>query len=272
MKRMTWLDDKKDEIIKMCEKGKTQREIATCFGVSLRPVNVRLRKWGINNPDANRFRRFDIDEETVRHLYWDKELHPSQIAKKYGCNKQVIINRMKDWGIPFRTKSQARMGKLNPIYNVGHTEEARKKMSDSFVNGRTIGFNTHWGKGAYYIIPNQGKVWMRSGWEVKTADYLTANNIDWYYEFEWLDLGEIKYLPDFYLPELDVYIEVKGRKKGPDIEKVILAVEFGYKVFLWDGEELLKRGIIINSGITEINRKYRDYIVKPFSIKELIQT
>lgn len=27
MKKMTWLDDKKDEIIKMCEEGKTQREI-----------------------------------------------------------------------------------------------------------------------------------------------------------------------------------------------------------------------------------------------------
>lgn len=258
----------KNKIIEMYENGSTQLKIAKYFGVATSYISVRLRKWGKSNPDVNRFRRFDIDEETVRHLYWSEELHPFQIAKKYGCSKQVIINRMKGWGIPFRTKSQARIGKLNPIYDVGHTKEAKKKMSDSFVNGRTMGFNNHWGIGTYYMTPNQGEVWMRSGWEVKTADYLTFENIDWYYEFEWLDLGEIKYLPDFYIPKLDMYIEVKGRKKGPDLEKVMLAVELGYKVFLWDGEELLKRGIITNSGITEINRKYKNHVVRNIPINE----
>lgn len=138
------------------------------------------------------------------------------------------------------------------------------------MNGKSFGFGSGtWGKRSFYITPNQGKVCMRSGWEVKTADYLTLNNVDWYYENEWLDLGNTKYLPDFYLPKLNVYIEVKGRKKGSDIEKVVSARKFGNKVFLWDAEELFKRGIIKNTGITEINRKYRNYVIKPFSIDEL---
>jgi len=48
-------------------------------------------------------------------------MHPVQIAEKHGCHKQVIVNRMKEWGIPLRTKSEARMDKLNnarQIYNI----------------------------------------------------------------------------------------------------------------------------------------------------------
>jgi hypothetical protein len=59
------------------------------------------------------------------------------------------------------------------------------------------------------------------------------------------------------LPLFDLYIEVKGRKKDIDIEKVMAAKRLGFKVLLWDGEELLKRRIINNSGSTEINRKYK---------------
>lgn len=264
MYRMCWLDDKKDEIIEMYGDGKTQTEIALYFKVSRTAISLRLRGWGVSNTDANRFRRFNLDKETIRGLYWDDELHPSQIAEKYGCCKQVITNRMKKWGIPFRTKSQARVGKLNPIYDVGHTTEAKKKMSDAFWNGNRsdFGFSGNWGRTHLYASPNQGLIKMRSGWEVKTADYLTYNNIDWYYEIKWLDLGYTKYLPDFYLPSLNLFIEVKGRKKGIDVEKVVAARKFGNKILLWDGEELLKRGIITNSGVAEINRKYRNRNLK----------
>jgi len=99
---------------------------------------------------------------------------------------------------------------------------------------------------------------MRSGWEIKVADYLTSKSINWYYEFKWLDLGNMKYLPDFYLPDINLFIEVKGRMKGKDLEKVLMARKLGNKILLWGGEELLRRGIINNSGSTIINRKYRN--------------
>jgi len=260
MYRMLWLDENKDEIIKLYETGKKQMEIAEYYGVSQTAIATRLRCWHVSNSDGNRFKRFDeIDKETVRHLYWDEEMHPVEIAEKYGCHKQVVVNRMKEWGIPLRTKSQARIGKLNPIYDVGHTKEARAKMSESFCSGRRkrFGFSGNWGNVCLYDSYNQGLIKMRSGWEAKVADYLTSKNINWYYESKWIDLGNTKYLPDFYLPDLNIFIEVKGRKKGSDIEKVINSRKLGNKILLWDGEELLRRRIISNSGTTEINRKYR---------------
>lgn len=261
MKKMIWLDEKKNEIIELANSC-TQMEIAEKFNVSITAISTRLRKWGVSNPDVNRFRRIEIDKDELYKMYWDEEMHPSQIAKKYGCHKQVITNNLIKYGIPRRTKSEARMGKLNPIYGVGHTKKTRNKMSDAFVNGKrkSFGFSKNWGKGAYYETPNQGKVWMRSGWEVKVADYLTAHGIDWYYEHKWLNISDGKhYLPDFYLPTLNCYIEVKGRKKEVDMEKFELAKK-KYNVILWDGVELLKLGIITNCGNAELNRKYKKEI------------
>lgn len=259
MKRMHWLDEYKDIIICLYDEGMKQMEIANEFEVSQTAISLRLRKWGASNPDGNRFKRNEISKDELYDMYWNKKMHPSQIAEIYDCHKQTITNCLIKYDIPTRTKSEARMGELNPIYGVGHTKEARKKMSDAFVKGRKINYSTNWGKGAYYNTPNQGKVWMRSGWEVKVADYLTENGVDWYYEHIWLKIGKNRhYLPDFFLPELNCYIEVKGRKKKRDMEKLKLARERYENIILWDGKELLKRGIIDNAGDQKINRKYKN--------------
>ena len=258
-KRLTWLDDKKDEIIKLhVEDSLTNQQIADKFGTSASSINTRLRKWGANISDCNRNNRVDIPEEDIRHMYWDEEMHPSAIAKKYGVSKQTITNKMLYYDIPFRTKSESRVGKLNPIYGVGHTDEAKKKMSDAFVNGRKIGYGLGtWGNHTKYDTPNQGEVTMRSGWEAKVGAYLTNRGIDWYYEYEWLPVEYgVNYLPDFYLPDLGLYIEVKGRKKEEDMLKYNKAKE-KYKILLWDGIALLKLGIITNCGDGKLNRKYR---------------
>ena len=52
---------------------------------------------------------------------------------------------------------------------------------------------------------------MRSTWEVKYAKYLDKNDIKWQYESKTFDLDNTTYTPDFYLPETDTYIEIKGR-------------------------------------------------------------
>jgi predicted DNA-binding protein YlxM (UPF0122 family) len=252
------LEYQKNKIIEMYEDDYTQAKIAEYFDVSNTYISLKLRSWGKSNLDVNRFKRIDIDRDSLSNMYWDKKMHPSQIAKIYNCSTQTIIDNLIKYNIRMRTKSEARMGALNPIYGIGHTIEAKEKMSKAFENGRVMGYNTHWGKGSYYNTPNQGKVWMRSGWEVKTADYLTGNGINWYYEYEWLPLNQtMRYLPDFFLPKYNCYIEVKGRKKECDMKKFMLAKN-KYKILLWDGEELLKLGIITNAGDTQLNRKYRN--------------
>jgi len=54
------------------------------------------------------------------------------------------------------------------------------------------------------------KIWMRSSWEILFAKYLDKNKIKWQYEPKPFDLGNTTYTPDFYLPELNKYFEIKG--------------------------------------------------------------
>lgn len=57
--------------------------------------------------------------------------------------------------------------------------------------------------------------YFRSSWEANFARILTYNNIKWEYEcqrfvFPYESGGILSYQPDFYLPEYDLWIEIKG--------------------------------------------------------------
>lgn len=91
------------------------------------------------------------------------------------------------------------------------TLEGNKKISIALRNNFLNGIQT----------PSKSKIYeafgikFRSSWEVECAIWLNTKNICWEYEkyrFK-LSTGEI-YIPDFYLPQFDVFIEVKGNKYG----------------------------------------------------------
>jgi len=63
---------------------------------------------------------------------------------------------------------------------------------------------------------------MRSYWEVAYAKYLDRNNIKWLYEPKVFNLKIFSYIPDFYLPETDEYIEIKGLWRRKSKEKIEL--------------------------------------------------
>jgi hypothetical protein len=67
-----------------------------------------------------------------------------------------------------------------------------------------------------------GKFWMRSGWEVAFALWLDHYGISWEYETKkfWLHKGRY-YTPDFYLPDQDEYVELKGWFSKKDERKML---------------------------------------------------
>ncbi len=54
------------------------------------------------------------------------------------------------------------------------------------------------------------KIWMRSTWEINIAKWLDKHKIKWLYEPERFELKDRTYCPDFYLPERNIYWEIKG--------------------------------------------------------------
>ncbi len=76
----------------------------------------------------------------------------------------------------------------------------------------------------------------RSNYEVRVAEYLEFCKINFLYESIYFEIGNKKYIPDFFLPEYNSFIEVKGlwgsssktkyinlKKKYPDIRILLLS-------------------------------------------------
>lgn len=61
----------------------------------------------------------------------------------------------------------------------------------------------------------------RSRLEARWAVFLDAMGVDYEYELEGFDLGDFWYLPDFYLPEHECWIEIKGKPPSEyDLKKI----------------------------------------------------
>lgn len=54
-------------------------------------------------------KKIKIPEERLRSLYLDKHTSPKKIAKIYNCSSTTVLARMRDFNIPFRSNSEARM-------------------------------------------------------------------------------------------------------------------------------------------------------------------
>ena len=71
----------------------------------------------------------------------------------------------------------------------------------------------------------------RSSFETIYAEWLIRNNINFEYEPKIFNLGNgIKYIPDFYLPRTNEYIEVKGYYSKSSKEKVKKFIQAGNKI------------------------------------------
>jgi hypothetical protein len=66
----------------------------------------------------------------------------------------------------------------------------------------------------------------RSRLEARWAVFFDAIGIDWKYETEGYEVGEYRYLPDFWLPAAKAWVEVKGDKDGlrKDIARMLVVL------------------------------------------------
>ena len=96
------------------------------------------------------------------------------------------------------------------------------------------------GKGGYYK-----NIWLDSSWEIKYATYLDEHNIKWErvkerfpYKFQGKDF---KYIPDFYLPDTNTFVEIKGYVTDKDEAKWKY---FPHSLNILKKDELKQMGII----------------------------
>lgn len=145
--------------------------------------------------------------------------------KKTGIKGTNQYVKAKQLGLPKPTISDETRKKLSEnTKGRKYSEEQRLKHSyimkktvekypDSYTKNNVVGRVKN-------IIYNGIK--LKGNWEVIVAKWLDKNEIKWEHEtksfdYEWN--GIRKYYPDFYLPDFDLFIEVKGYQTERDLHK-----------------------------------------------------
>ena len=151
----------------------------------------------------------------------------------------------------------------NPNYKLGNTHNNKcidcgkhisknalrcKVCAGKQTSTRQLGKNNP----MYGKLPSHGKHFkykkcnFRSSWELAYAKYLDKNHIKWEYEPRTFKINNMTYTPDFYLPNSDTWIEIKGYWRDDAIKKFIMIKKLykSMKIVLLTGKTLKEKGII----------------------------
>jgi len=133
---------------------------------------------------------------------------------------QVVSQELRD-KTSTTLKRRYAAGEIEPAV-FERTPEYREKISQGMVRayreGRVDPTGSYQNKWHTYVGP-KGTINMRSRSETLFAHHLDSLGVDWQYEPERFDLGWSTYTPDFYMPKLDRWIEVKGQWTDVSLRK-----------------------------------------------------
>jgi len=212
-------------------------KIAKKLGCSRKAIRNRLKKYNIPVRTIDMANRLENDCKITKQFllrkYNENKKTMSQIAKELDCSEAPIRNRLIRHNIHIRTFSEILINKLakniknHPSYLDGRASRkyycinCDKRISVS--NGiygqkkcRSCASRLNWKNKDYRNSMACGRkiryngIAMRSSYEIKFAYFLDLSGIKWLYESKAFDLKHSTYIPDFYIPEWDCYIEIKG--------------------------------------------------------------
>lgn len=139
--------------------------------------------------------------------------------------------------------SESQKGENNSFYGRKHSDETKLKISQK-GKGRNVSIETRKilsnnrkqylldhpsstiknirSNGEWYTRLDGSEIWLRSSYEIRVVKMLDKLSINWIYEPKAFIINDNKstYRPDFYLPDLDVWWEIKGWMDDNSIYKI----------------------------------------------------
>jgi len=246
----------------------------------LKPNSEKLVVWSCSKCGLRKDKKFRLAQKNILCLDCSNKINAN-------TNLELRIEKLKEWfknninpkkGIPrpddvkekirqahlgthpseeTRQKlSKANSGELNGFYGKHHSQESLNKMREiqklHVRRGKNSNFyGKHYHGKIIKYLKDDKIIYFRSTWELKTAEYFNKNNIIWEYEkikIEFiLNSNEVTYTPDFYLPETNTVIEVKGYWRDDAYDKYQYFIENysnEYNIELWNKDKLRQLKII----------------------------
>lgn len=206
---------------KFVNEGFSTRQIAEKMNLSQTTVSYWLKKLNLKTKPSlgnkgkgkNRTPKvLDYDWKNIQEDH-DAGMTWSELTLKYKLSLYLLSQAKKNNLFTSRNKSSSMKlahdsGKYD--YEIFKTAEFREKQR------KFGGLKDRAGRCKKIKYANNKSVefLLQGSWELKLAEFLNHRNIEWIKNtkyFRYCFEGKIrKYYPDFYLPDLDLYIEVKG--------------------------------------------------------------
>lgn len=154
------------------------------------------------------------------HKYWDDPEAPER--RRVRSNKMKKLWREPEYGghkhlAEMRTRwaAQATKNWQNPEVRKKMLTHLKSRKMRKMTSDRCKGTTPAFCKLKCPCVRHAGIVMMRTTWEVAYAQFLDRFNIAWEYEARYIYVGEgpwigRRYIPDFYLPDFDMFVEIKG--------------------------------------------------------------
>lgn len=130
----------------------------------------------------------------------------NSLRKLKGISSRALSNAQKKGWIKFPENNRKRLLELGVIKGRPCSTETKEKLSK--IMSERIARNIR-----YSNMEKYNGVWLDSSYESTLARELDANGIIWIRpkSLLWDDNGQIRrYIPDFYLPDFDVYLDPKN--------------------------------------------------------------
>lgn len=191
---------------------KTIKTISDILGCSFTKVRVTLVKYDIPRRKPNYLRTSGQLKNISKSItLYNKQNRDKVLSNLNKARKSPIKAKLQSEYMKRRWQNPEFRDSMIPFLK-DHLKNNPKIIRNNLIKGKNhhrYGKPSSHGKGAYYK-----NIWMRSQYEIKYVEYLNSKNIKWQYEpraFELvLNSKETTYTPDFYLPETDEYVEIKG--------------------------------------------------------------
>mgnify|MGYP000002528174 FL=1 len=191
--------------------------------------------------------------------YFETHAHPRLGVKHTDEARRKIVENRKPYTISEETRKKLSLASKGRNLGKKHTPEAIEKMRQKAIKNARRGSDCNFYGKTYYakVVEYQRKdgktIKLKSNWEVKFAQYLDSNNINWEYEKQPFPItyeyeGKIKngtYIPDFFLD--NEVIEVKGYwHKDARVKFDTFKIQYPeIKIRLLEKKELRELGISI---------------------------
>lgn len=164
---------------------------------------------------------------------YDSGLSFRGLQRKHGLAFNSLVNARNRGDLTTRTKSEATKIRIAEYGPTVMGTDARRRLSERMSQ------HNPGGKSKWFEV-NGKKV--QGTWERTFALYCNENNIIWDRCKPWkyvLDGKTKSYTPDFYLPAVNLYVELKGRWRGNDRAKMDAVIEQhpDKKIFIIEKEQ-----------------------------------